>query len=355
LLVKQDDEQQHEHAHAQRAPHVRLPHRQHVAEQNVVQVGRALRVGDEQHAQRKGRGKDDADGRVALDAAVLADVADAQGRQQARRHRAVEQVGAQHVRDGHTRQHRVRNRVAHQSHAPQHDKGAYHAAEHAHGHRRHQRVLHKFVVEQYVDELRQAHYAVTSACCKMGMSNSSATRSRVTISPAGPCPYSDRFSSSASSKCSRTLAKSWWMIRAVLPSSRSSFRMDKIVRSLPASTPAKGSSKNSSTGSCARARAMNMRCCWPPERRRICRCAYFSIPTRSSASYSLATSRFPGRRSQPSRGYVPMSTVSSTVMGKSQSISDRCGMYAMPRRTWSRSRPKNWTLPRVRGIRPRMA
>ncbi len=58
-------------------------------------------------------------------------------------------------------------------------------------------------------------------------------------------------------------------------------------------------------------------------------------PTRSSASYALATSRRPGRRSQPSRGYVPMSTVSSTVMGKSQSISDRCGMYAMPRRTSS--------------------
>ena len=47
----------------------------------------------------------------------------------------------------------------------------------------------------------------------------------------------------------------------------------RIASSVAASTPVVGSSSSSSCGSCAIARATNVRCCWPPERSEMCRFA----------------------------------------------------------------------------------
>src|SRR5699024_4484375 len=57
----------------------------------------------------------------------------------------------------------------------------------------------------------------------------------------------------------------------------------------------------------------------------------------------------------PNLGYLPIKTVSITVIGKSQSISLLCGTYAISFLIFSTFCPSNVTSPLSRGISPREA
>ena len=89
------------------------------------------------------------------------------------------------------------------------------------------------------------------------------------------------------------------------PSETSMSRTDIRVRSLAASTPAKGSSMNKKSGRWARMRAMKVRCFCPPESSVMCRSAYFAMPTVSSDSRTICFSAVPGRLNHPSLPKVP--------------------------------------------------
>src|SRR5699024_9720249 len=68
-----------------------------------------------------------------------------------------------------------------------------------------------------------------------------------------------------------------------------------------------------------------------------------------------ALSDFLGRLNKPNLGYLPIKTVSITVIGKSQSISLLCGTYAISFLILSTFCPSNVTSPLSRGISPREA
>ena len=96
------------------------------------------------------------------------------------------------------------------------------------------------------------------------------------------------------------------------------------------STPIVGSSSSSSSGLRMRARAMNARCCWPPERLRMCRRASLPMPSFVRICRASVRSSDDDQGRSPASAARPRRTTSSTVTGKFQSIASSCG--TTPRR-----------------------
>lgn len=123
---------------------------------------------------------------------------------------------------------------------------------------------------------------------------------------------------------------------------------------LAASTPAFGSSSTSRSGLPARARAIRVRCCWPPERVATGSSIRSSRPTSVSASRTAALSAAPGSRKMPRRASRPDATTSPTVAGTPLPAPRRCGTY--PIRAHCRNRrcgvPNSSISPRSSGTSP---
>ena len=92
-------------------------------------------------------------------------------------------------------------------------------------------------------------------------------------------------------------------------------------------SPAMGSSSTSSSGSLANARAMNARCCCPPDSSLTGRSANSARPTDSSACRAASRSSLRSGRHHPRRASLPVATISSTVAGTSDPRTGRCGTY----------------------------
>ena len=86
----------------------------------------------------------------------------------------------------------------------------------------------------------------------------------------------------------RACPRSWVVIRMVMPSAASAAMTSSICRVAPGSSCEEGSSRNSTSGSSAQARAMARRCCSPPDISRAGRSASAASPKRARATSARA-------------------------------------------------------------------
>jgi hypothetical protein len=114
--------------------------------------------------------------------------------------------------------------------------------------------------------------------------------SSVKTSPVGPAASTVRSISTARSQNRGTEPRLCVATSITRPSARNSFNSATIESSVVTSTPVKGSSSRITCPSCASARARKTRFFCPPESSPIWRRAKSVMPTRSSASATLARS-----------------------------------------------------------------
>ena len=118
---------------------------------------------------------------------------------------------------------------------------------------------------------------------------------------------------------------SWWEAMMSLPSPASLCMRSPRDLAAFRSSPVNGSSNRRTWASWAMARAMNARCCWPPESCLIWR-FWRSVRSKDSSAWSTArVSLLVNFFHIPSCGYLPISTSPRTVTGKFQSTSSRWG------------------------------
>ncbi len=99
---------------------------EHVAEQDVAEVLVGLDAREHDEADREHAGEDDAHGGVFLDAAVVLEIAGADRGEQPGDERADGDGQADHIGDDGARQHGVRDGVAHQRPALEHEEARQH-------------------------------------------------------------------------------------------------------------------------------------------------------------------------------------------------------------------------------------
>ncbi len=149
----------------------------------------------------------------------------------------------------------------------------------------------------------------------------------------------------------RSGPSSWATSRTVPPPRVKSRSAPANASWLTASTPAVGSSRISSSGRPARARAMSVRCCCPPERVLTGSFARSARPTARSASATASRSPRPGGAGFPAGDHLGDGGRHALPAPR------RWGTY--PTRCHWRNRrtgrPKRVTVPALSGTSPRMA
>src|SRR5699024_7656573 len=316
---------------------------QDVAEQDVAEVGVAGRDRDQHQAEREQGGEDDPDRGVLLDPAGPADGPDERDGEHPEDDRPDREGHPDDVGEHHAGQHGVRDRIAHQRPAHQHEPAGQQRAHDRRGDRRGERPHHELVLQGFEEEIDRAHrraspramgsrrYARPSICGASASATSPWNRTR-------------RRSRIAESASWGRACRSWLETSTVQPAAASSRSRSTIVASLRLSTPANGSSSSRMEAPCARPRATNARLRWPPESCPICRPARSVSPTRSSAPATASWSARRGRRVRPWCPYRPIITTSRTQTGKDQSTSSLCGTYP----TRPRRRARAGSLPSIR-------
>ena len=130
--------------------------------------------------------------------------------------------------------------------------------------------------------------------CARGSSSVSTSRGR-------PAPITSRLRQTSRGRWAAMPLRSWVVRRIATPVAlRSSSRCSTSWRRRT-STPEVGSSSSSRSGRWRSARAMNTRCCWPPESSRMWRSPSSPMPSRcSTAATSARSARLAQGSSRPS-------------------------------------------------------
>ena len=135
-------------------------HAEHVAEQDMIEVLVAVDLDEEHEAQREHAGEDDAHHRILLHPAVLLEIADAEGAGQSRCEGADGQWQARDMGEHDAGEHCMRDRIAHQRPALQHQETGQHGADEPDHHRDRKAAQHELVREgREQPGLKQAHAA----------------------------------------------------------------------------------------------------------------------------------------------------------------------------------------------------
>jgi hypothetical protein len=164
LLVEGEQEQDHHPAEQPDAQQVAARHRQHVAEEQVRQVrGVVAHGGDNRDAEREHPGEHDSDGRVLPYRRPAREGPHAQrgqrrGAQGPPEHRAP-RPRVQHIADRHARQDRVREGVAQEGQAAQHDKRPNHRTDDPDEDHSTEPGLHERIAQRLGEELEQVSHA----------------------------------------------------------------------------------------------------------------------------------------------------------------------------------------------------
>ncbi len=155
------------------------------------------------------------------------------------------------------------------------------------------------------------------------------------VSPLGASwKWTERCRHATRSEPAAIARRSCETVMMVMPSSACSLLMRSAKRCCPAaSTPTVGSSRTSSLGRVAMARAIMARCSWPPESAPIGRSARSDMATNASASSAARSAARSRSVKRPARSASGIATACRTEIGKSSSAVSRWGRYpTSPRR-----------------------
>ena len=147
------------------------------------------------------------------------------------------------------------------------------------------------------------------------------------------------------SQPARAPMRSCVVMRRARPPSASARNRSMSISCVGMSRPVKGSSRSSTAGRIARARATRTRWRCPPDSSPMGRLARSRMPTRDKASSTARKCGVRARPSRPRRTVTACRTASRTLIGKSHANSCRCGTYPIA--------PSVSTLP-LEGMSPRI-
>ena len=146
---------------------IRPIHAEHVTEQDVVEMQLRLDLGVEHDAEAEHAGEHDAHDRILLDAAVLLQIAGGERADHAGCEGTHRQRQTRDIRQDHTRQHRMRDRVAHERPALEHQETRQQSRWHRDQHGDHEGFPHERKGEGQGERVEQADHGLASDAARM--------------------------------------------------------------------------------------------------------------------------------------------------------------------------------------------